>query len=186
MSLELITPPALEPVTLDAAKAFLKVDTGDDDALIASLITAARARTEWHCGRALITQSWIQWLDCWPMARLVEIALPPLQSVGAITIYARDGTETVLDAGNYVVDRASQPGRVALDCGVVFSDLRNLNGIAIAFTAGYGDAASDVPAPIVAAVLQIVADLYQHRGDAPAELGNAAQALLAPYRIWNF
>ena len=83
MSLQLITPPALEPVTLDEAKAHLKVDTTDDDALIERLIAAARARAEWHTGRAFLTQSWILWLDCWPPLDVAEIPLPPA-SVGRL------------------------------------------------------------------------------------------------------
>ena len=64
MSLQLITPPAIEPVTLAEAKAHLKVDTTDDDTLITSLIAAARARAEWHTRRAFITQGWMLWLRC--------------------------------------------------------------------------------------------------------------------------
>ena len=41
MPLQLITPPAIEPVTLDEARAHLKVDTADDDTLITALIAAA-------------------------------------------------------------------------------------------------------------------------------------------------
>ena len=54
MSLTLVSPPAAEPVTLAEAKSHLKLDTSDEDTLIASLITAARARAEWHTGRALV------------------------------------------------------------------------------------------------------------------------------------
>ena len=82
MSLQLNTPPAAEPVTLAEAKAWLRVDTGDDDdALITSLISAARARAEWHTGRAFVTQGWTLWLDCWPSGACAEIPLPPLQGV---------------------------------------------------------------------------------------------------------
>jgi len=77
MSLTLNTPPAAEPVTLADAKAHLKVDSTDDDALIASLITAARARAEWHTGRALVTQSWTLWLDAWPQRGIIEIDVRP-------------------------------------------------------------------------------------------------------------
>ncbi len=180
MPLELVTPPAIEPITLDEAKAHLKVDTTDDDALIGRLITAARARAEWHTGRAFVTQSWILWLDCWPCTGVVEIPLLPLQSVGSVTRYAIDDTPLVLDASLYQVDTAS--ARVALKPGAVTVG-RAINAIAVAFTAGYGDGEDDVPALIRQAILDIIADLYANRGDTGGELPLSALALLAPYRM---
>src|SRR6185503_18271607 len=114
MSLQLITPPAIEPVTLAGAKLHLKVDTTDDDTLITQLITTARARTEWHTQRALNTQSWILWLDCWPPCGIIEIPLPPLQSVSSVTVYAPDDSTTVLDPATYQVDATSAPARLTL------------------------------------------------------------------------
>jgi uncharacterized phiE125 gp8 family phage protein len=187
MSLELVTPPAVEPVTLDEAKAHLKVDTSADDGLIARLIAAARARAEWHAGRAFITQGWIQWLDRWPESGIAELALPPLRSVVSVTAYARDDTASVWDPSIYKVDAVSAPGRVALACTAppLIANLRRVNAVAIAFSAGYGDAAEDVPALLREAILEIVAGLYAHRGDGPEELPLAAEALLAPYRVFN-
>jgi uncharacterized phiE125 gp8 family phage protein len=180
MSLQLVTPPALEPVTLAQAKAHLKVDTIDDDALIGTLIVAARARAEWHTGRALVTQSWILWRDTW--RETIEIPLPPLQSVTSVTAYARDGSASPLTP--VLVDTASQPGRVVLDC-IAPADLRCINALAVAFDAGYGGTAQDVPAALGQAILAIVAELYVHRGDGPEELSGPTQALLAPYRIFK-
>jgi len=201
MPLELVTPPAAEPVALSDAKLHLKVDTTDDDTLITSLIVAARARAEWHTGRAFITQSWRMWLDCWPGAQAddglppalsatppspIAIPLPPLASVASITTYAMDDSATVMDISQYQVDTASSPGRVALKAGVTPPvNLRALNAIAIAFTAGYGASASNVPDAIKRAILMIVADLYANRGDAGIETSAAALATLAPYRILN-
>jgi uncharacterized phiE125 gp8 family phage protein len=61
-------------------------------------------------------------------------------------------------------------------------------GIEIAFTAGYGAAASDVPAPIRQALLLLVAHWYEHRD--PIEIGTdatiipaAVSELLQPYRV---
>ena len=183
MSLQLTTPPSVEPVTLDQAKAHLKVDTTDDDALITSLISAARARAEWHTGRAFVTQSWTLWLDAWPCNGIVEIPLPPLQSVASVTAYALDDSATVLDAATYQVDIASSPARLVLKPNASPPvTLRRINAIAIAFTAGYGDA-SDVPAPVCEAILKIVANFYVNRGDAAAVTPAEALALLAPYRM---
>ena len=187
MSLQLITPPAVEPVTLADAKLHLKVDTSDDDALIARLITAARARSEWHTGRALNTQSWILWLDSWPQCGIIEIPLPPLQDVSSVTVYALDDSTTVLDPATYQVDAASMPARLTLRSTVLPPMiLRAINSVAVAFTAGYGDAADDVPAGFRAAILELIAFLYEHRGEAPAELPLDVLALLAPFRVFHF
>jgi uncharacterized phiE125 gp8 family phage protein len=184
MSLQLVSPPALEPVTLDEAKAHLKIDTTDDDALIGTLITGARARAEWHTGRAFITQSWTFALDAWPCGEPVEIPLPPLQAVASITTYALNDAATVLDPSLYQVDAASSPARIALKQGATLPvNLRAMNAIVIAFTAGYGDAESDVPAQIRDAILELVANAYANRGDTSGELPLDALALLAPYRV---
>jgi uncharacterized phiE125 gp8 family phage protein len=177
MPLELTTPPASEPITLAEAKAHLKVDTDADDALIERLIAAARARAEWHTGRAFVTQSWIFWLDAWP--ETIDLPLPPLQSVLSITAYTRADIAHTLSSSDYTVAN----NRIALKDGrAPPTDLRRLNAVAIAFTAGYG-VASDVPAPLRVAILSLIAFLYEHRGEAPADLPQDILAHLAPYRV---
>jgi len=184
MPLTLTTPPALEPLTLAEAKAHLKVDISDDDALITAMIAAARARAEWHTGRAAITQGWTLHLDAWPQSGTIEIPLPPLQSVASVTTYARDDSATVMSASLYTVDAASAPARLALKIGVPPpANLRRVNAVAVAFTAGYGDAEADVPPLLKEAILELIAFLYENRGEAPAELPLAALALLEPFRV---
>ena len=184
MSLTLNTPPSTEPVSLAEAKAHLKLDTSDEDDLVAALIAAARARAEWHTGRALIAQSWTLWLDAWPRDA-IEIPLPPLQSVTRLVVHAPDDTPRILDPSTYRIDAASAPARLALKENISPpTNLRPMNAVELAFTAGYGEADA-VPAPFKQAILQIVADLHTNRGDADAVVSNAAQALLAPYRIFK-
>lgn len=175
MSLQLNSPPATEPVSLDQAKAWLRVESGgDEDALIAALIPAARARAEWHTGQAFVTQGWTLWLD--GTRGIIDVPLAPLQSVASVTLYAPDGSATVLDAGDYAV-----AGQSVILATPPFA-LRARNGIAVAFTAGYGDADA-VPAPLCAAILQIVSALYEHRGGDAVPIPDNALALLAPYRL---
>lgn len=186
MPLELITPPAVEPVSLDEVKAHLKVDGTDDDALIGALITAARAQAEWHTHRAFVTQDWIYWRDELPDHGVVKIPLAPLQSLSSITLYPRDGTTQVLDAASYQVDAVGAPPRIALAPSLIAAtDLRIVNGFAAAFTAGYGDTADDVPEAMRRALLQMVGHLYEHRGDDSEPAPQSALALLAPYRMLN-
>jgi uncharacterized phiE125 gp8 family phage protein len=177
MSLQLNMPPAAEPVSLDQAKAWLRVESGnDEDALIAALIPAARARAEWHTGRAFVTQGWTLWLD-----RLgdgcIALPLPPLVAVSSVTLHAADDSATVLDESRYRVDL---PGGRVIVAGP-HPVLRPTDAVAIAFTAGYGGADA-VPAPIASAILEIVSSLYEHRGGDAVPTPDSALALLAPYR----
>ena len=58
----------------------------------------------------------------------------------------------------------SEPARLVLSAGAVqLSPARLLNAFEVAFTAGYGDEASDVPAPIRHALKLLVAHWFEHR-----------------------
>ncbi len=65
-AIETVTPPAVEPLTLDQAKSHLRVDhTAEDDA-ITDAIAEARELVEQHTGRRLITQTVRLSLDRFP------------------------------------------------------------------------------------------------------------------------
>src|SRR5947199_210729 len=61
--LRLITPPSIEPVTLAEAKAHLRLEISDDDALVSDLIGTARELIEEEVARSLITTAWGLTLD---------------------------------------------------------------------------------------------------------------------------
>ena len=63
----LVTGPASEPVTLAEAKLHLRVDYSDDDALISSLITAARRLCETSVKSTFITQTFDVVEDVFPV-----------------------------------------------------------------------------------------------------------------------
>lgn len=66
MGIRCIERPVEEPVSLAEAKLHLRVDFTDDDALITSLIAAARMAAENICRRAFVTQKWELTLDGFP------------------------------------------------------------------------------------------------------------------------
>lgn len=66
MPSKITSAPAGEPITLAEAKLHLRVDVTDDDALITSLISAARMAAETICRRAFVTQSWKVVIDQFP------------------------------------------------------------------------------------------------------------------------
>jgi len=179
--------PAAEPIGLDEAKAHLRIDASDEDTLISSLIVAARMLVERSLGLALITQGWSHYLDAVPQRGCVALPLGPVQAVGAVTLHDGDGGTTTVDADSYDTDPMSDPARLVLTSSVPSSGLRPFNGFEIAFVAGYGDAASDVPQPIRQALLLLIAHWFERRepvelGPGPQGVPEIAAGLLQPYR----
>jgi uncharacterized phiE125 gp8 family phage protein len=187
MALVLTGAPVLEPVTVAEAKAHLRVDGEAEDALIASLILTSRLHIEAALGLAVITQSWRLQLDAWPQKPVLELPIGPLQSVDEVRVISSSGQASVVAANQYLVDVASQPPRLVLR-GPLPLPGRLAAGIEIDFTAGFGDAASDVPAPIHQALLLLVAHWHEHRD--PIEIGStemaipaAVSSLLRPFKV---
>ncbi len=187
MALVMTAAPAAEPVSLAEAKAHLRVDADDEDALISSLIVAARLLVERTLGLALVTQGWSYFLDHWPQASCISLPLLPVQAVSAVIVHDDDGGAAVLDADSYAVDVLSAPARLVLTSALPTVATRPFNSFEVAFTAGFGDAGSDVPQPIRQALLLLVAHWFEGRepvelGAGPQEVPAIAAGLLQPYR----
>lgn len=195
MSLTLITPPTVEPVTLAEAKLHLRVETGvtDDDDLITALIVAAREAAEHITGRALITQTLERVLDAFPPAEL-ELGRGPVQSVTSISYTDTAGDAQTVNLADVTLD-ADTNMRVGFvlpsaALGSWPSTYPAANVVRVRFVAGYGDAGSDVPAGLRAWIKLRVHTLYQQRSEIAAGVSIAAMPdrytdrLLDPYRVW--
>jgi uncharacterized phiE125 gp8 family phage protein len=186
--------PDVEPVSLVEAKAHLRVDISDDDALIGALIVAAREMAEAITRRALITQTWVYTLDSWPRGGMIAFPMPPLQDVGDVDYTSYTGVTATLADTSYVIDTASEPGRLRLKFTSFWPSviLRELAAIEIEFDAGYGDDGAHVPQAIRQAMLLMIGHWYEKRelmappGSALGEIPFAVQALLSPYRVMEF
>src|SRR5690606_3123378 len=87
----LLAGPAEEPVSLAETRAFLKVDDTAEDALITTLMGAARMHVEGVTGRALLAQSWRVVLDAWPDNGQVRLTVTPFMAVTGIAAYDATG-----------------------------------------------------------------------------------------------
>jgi len=184
----LLEGPAAEPVTLAEAKAFLKLDSGDEDALVSTLVTAARLHVEGATGRALISQSWRLVLDRWPVSRTIRLAVGPLIGLTAITAYDEDGEPETLPLTGVLWDATASPALVFLPPGFgATNPVRARRGIEIDFTAGYGTEPDDVPATLRQAMLTLIAYWFENR-DTVVIAGSGAvipaglDLMLGPYR----
>lgn len=189
--LKLQTAPALEPVTTAEAKLHLRVDGSDEDALIGSLVSAARDYAERYTRRAFVSQVWRMYMDFFPSCRWFYLPRSPLISVNAITYKDENGAVQTLAASAYVADSAQEvPARVALaegedDWPETFDEIQ---AVTVEFTAGYGAAASAVPESIKAAIKLLVGHWFENRetvviGSTPNAVPLAAMALLDSRRI---
>lgn len=194
MALTVVTAPAAEPLTMTETKLHLRVDIADDDTLISALITAAREYAEQVTRRALITQTLRYSLDGWPDGDRIALPMPPLQSVNSIVYTDDESTEATLSTDDYLVDSEGIMGQVVLKSTASWpsTTLRDVNGVQITYVAGYGDAGSDVPQPILQAMLLMIGHWYENReailttGAMPKALPLAVEALLWPYRVINW
>lgn len=186
----LVTPPAQEPVTLADVKAWARVATSADDALLTAILTAARLHVEQIAGLALLTQTWDYWLDMFPYGGLSplrwtygspyaasvprwtyafpsgEIALPyaPLQTVSFVKYVDDTGATATLDPSLYQVDATRLPGRIVPAYGQTWPVARSQpNAVQVEYVAGYGAASTNVPEPLKQAIKVLAATMYEQR-----------------------
>ncbi|MFA6280379.1 MAG: head-tail connector protein [Bdellovibrionales bacterium] len=184
----LITPPLVEPVTLAEVKAHARITQDDDDALLEGLLRAARQWCEHYTRRAFIAQSWALSLSASPSKRFVELPRAPALGVSHVYLYDEEDAASLWDAANYYVDVGSDSARLVLREGASWPTLtRDVGGMVIEYTAGYGADGTNVPDGIKLAILQLATHWYEHRGEAItgetiAKTPLTIEALLAPYR----
>jgi len=192
MPIKIITPPAIEPLTLAEAKAQCRVDITTDDALLATLISVARDTCERLAWRAFLTQTIELWLDAWPASNSIVLPRPPLQSVTKIEYYDIDDVKATLSSAVYSVDTIAEPGKVWLKYNQSWptTSLREHNAICVTYVAGWTNPA-DVPQSARQAMLMLVGHWYENResvlvGTISKSLEFGVMSLLGMNRVNQF
>ena len=201
-TIQVTTPPSLEPVTIPEVKSHTRIDTDADDTLIAGYITAARRMAEGYLGRALLPQT-LTWVvrptgdlhkDRVRIGRSpMYIPRAPVTAISSVTILDLYGNSTTVAAATlpvvpptpligYVADLSLEPALLRFGSDTPLAGGQTLGYTAIEnlqvqFTAGYADA-SKVPANIKNAIMQMVAYLYENRGDVFEEMPKTFEWLL--------
>lgn len=167
-----LTAPA---VSLAEAQAYVRAETGEEEAVLAGLIRAASAMCEQFTGRVILSRGFTETLAaCGEWQRL---ALTPVRSIELVETLAEDGTATPLAAGAYAIDIDSGgDGWVRMMPGLGTARLR------VTGNAGMAADSNGVPEPIRQGIVRLTAHLFNARdgggGDPPA----AVTALWRPYR----
>lgn len=186
MSAMLLAGPAAEPWTVAEVKTYLRVDHDDDDAVIASLIAAARAQVEALSRRALLLQRWRLVYDAWPRDGRLAVRIGPLREVIAARFYDERGYSHALDTGRFVVDAAR--GVIATPSWSMPEPGPAAAGIELDVSLGYGATPAEIPELLRHAVRALVAHWYENRGLAAigtsvAMLPGSVAAMIASFRV---
>lgn len=168
---KIITPPAVEPITLEEAKLHLRVDFDDDDALISRLIKTARESAESETSRTFVETTFELSLDAWPCLQrildgfspFIRILNPPLLAVESITVLDHAGITQTLDPSLYgVID--GTPGYIHPAFRKTWPSVpRHPGAIKVRYTAGYGTDPADVPDCVKTWMLLNLGSLYENR-----------------------
>jgi len=202
--------PAVEPVSLAEVKTSLRITDTADDAFISQLIEDARVWCENYTGRKFITQEITSYLDgfrgsigsgWWSGVRTgaratvygeewTYLEFGPAQSITSVATIGTDNQETAYSNTNYYLDNFDNDmrPRMVLNVGstITATDLRPSNSVKVVYVAGYGDAASNVPAALRRAIILMTSKLYETRGDCESDAcaeSCGANKLIEQYRM---
>jgi uncharacterized phiE125 gp8 family phage protein len=188
MQFKVVNPAATEPVTLAEARLQCKVDSDDTthDALITSLITAAREFAEHHTGRALAAQTLEGALDCFPACDYIDLPMPPVASVTSIKYTDTAGTEQTLWASAYSLSGYGLSNRVNLAANATWPSTQDVaDAVRVRFVAGY----AVIPEALKNAMLlhiELECPLCPHTPAEREALEKARDSLLNTKKVWGF
>lgn len=182
------TAPTVEPLTIDEAKDYAKIEVNDDDKLIRSLIKSSRIYAENYTRRALLTQTVTMNVD-WGFPCEIMLPVGPSQSVTSVSYVDTNGDSQTLSGSTYTADTDFDPGRIYLAYNQTWPTVRcQRKTITVVYQAGYGDASTDVPEQILTAIKMMVVHQYENRqphvltvGGVLVSVPDTVNDLLLPY-----
>lgn len=166
-----LLPPAAVPVALAEAKAFLRIDDGGEDALIAGFVRTATALAEAFTGSRLLVRDVTDTVV--PVATWQRLGAAPVVAITGVAVsgmaLAGSAFESDIDtAGNGWV-RLIAPG----------AGTRPV----VTYRAGLAADWNGVPEPLRQGIVRLVSHLHAHRDAADA--GGAPAAVAALWRPWR-
>ncbi len=147
--------PTSEPLSVEDAKAFMRILESDDDAQIEAMIKSAREYAENYTNRQFVEAAF-EWTNS---VFIQDLKLPknPIQSIVKIEYMDTDGVYQILSTDSYYIYGEDGISKVH------FSDLPNIKddkrAVKITFISGY----ATVPESIVSYLKVLVSNIYENR-----------------------
>jgi uncharacterized phiE125 gp8 family phage protein len=174
--------PSPEPLSIGQAKSHLRIDGMDEDALLNSLIAAARSHLENACALRFARRTNVT-LKCDAFADLARLPEAPVASVASISYVDTDGASQTLSTSVYELRADGVEAAIVLKTGQQWPAVQPGSRITVTATIGY----DTPPAEIVLAMSMLVAHFYDNRsavnvGNITSELPFTVNALICNHR----
>ncbi len=190
---EVIVPPNVLAVDLDTVKLYLRLDVADtgEDSILTLFVDTAVELFEKYTGRTLFQTTFRTFRDQFFSRQFVLIRAP---LVTFLTFdYIKNGILTPVDPSIFYTTNEDPYSRIILKVDEVFPTDIDIEkqAIQITFIAGIADNSNVYPNDIKIGLLQLIAFLYENRGDCNlATLGveklpASSVAIFNKYRIFN-
>ena len=161
------------PVSLAEAQAYVRVETGEEEAILAGLLRSASAMCEQFIGQALVVRGFDETLRV--AGQWVRLGVTPLVSISSVTLLGEGAVETDLASSDYAIDiDATGDGWVRL--------LRGAGILRVSGVAGMASDGNGVPEPLRQGIVRLTAFLFNARDGSGGEPPAAVTALWRPYR----
>ena len=172
--LKIIEKPEIAVVTLEEVKVHLRIEHSEEDAYLVHLIDTATQYIEQYTNRSLLNQK-LQYTKqaCLRTDGLYELRLPRPDIVEICHVF-----EIRADVGRFTVKRYHL---IDTDISPKLITYAQSNMFEVTYISGYGIYPKHIPAPIRHAILQVVADLYENRGNETLTKSEFFKGLLAPF-----
>lgn len=181
MTMETKAPPAL-PVPLAEVKAFLRIGTSEEDALLAGLVRGAAEACEAFTGRALVARDVEEILPA--SSAWTRLGATPVLAIDAVAALDHYGEAQALAADAYAIDidaagdgwvRVTMPGEA--------------KRVRISYSAGMARDSGRLPEALRHGIVRLAAHLYTYRDREPGS-GSGAGAgpptgVIALWRPWR-
>lgn len=171
-------------ISLAQAKKQLRIEHEYEDAEIADFIEMAIAEAQNYMGRLLRPQEITFGVKGWQKDNVF-----PLGPVTAVTGvgYLKSGEEqhTALVITGYKLYNFGKNKDLLLIKEAAYSfqlELETLDAVQITATVGYED--GEVPKDIINAVLLLLTDKYEYRGEKETKTNRSSRNLMRPYKQW--
>lgn len=161
-------------VSMAEAQAYARVETGEEEALLAGLVRTASALCESFVGQVLVARPFEEIIP--PGGGWQRLELTPVRGIEEVAILAADGSATVLPTQDFEIDIDSRgDGWVQAACG---GDAK----VRVRGEAGLAVEPNGVPEPLRQGILRLIAHLFATRDGSGGEPPAAVTALWRPYR----